>query len=517
MKTLLTLSILLFSLQTILPQQIQVYFDFDKFELTNSEKNKILNSRLVVKNNHIVLKGYTDTVGSVAYNYSLSEKRIENTKDILWRINKNFKIETRNYGETQSFDAEDKNNRKVDICFEGPINNTIEPEYKEFQRFYINTNNDTIIKGQDNTEIYIPSHTFVLENNKPIMDSMVEIRLTEYYKPSEMIKAHLTTMSNNKILETGGMIKVEAYNNSAKCKLANDKQLGINFKDNNPSDSMQIFYGKHNNSKINWVLNNTASIVHCYVEQMPEFIGGNDAMFKFINNNLKYPQIAVEQGIQGTVVVQFIVNELGIIENPRIVRGIDPSLDLEALKVILKMPQWKPGKQNGKSESVQMTIPIRFRLDGDYAITTSSNITSYNEFDKFVQDSLNSGSRQIRKSFANFNLWINKMEWINCDRFYRSSNSIDIKIKANPQNELVYILLNNRRSILNYTMSNKIKQQIIFKDIPKKMEIRIVSLKISEGNMYYSCINTKANETIVEPNYRLVDLQELNRALKMLD
>lgn len=99
------------------------------------------------------------------------------------------------------------------------------------------------------------------------------------------------------------------------------------------------------------------------VDQMPEFPGGIDKLLQFINDNMQYPTQAQMKGIQGRVIVQFIVDEDGYIKEPNIVRSVEPSLDKEALRIIRMLPQWKPGILKGKAVKVKHTVPIAFRLD----------------------------------------------------------------------------------------------------------------------------------------------------------
>ena len=98
-------------------------------------------------------------------------------------------------------------------------------------------------------------------------------------------------------------------------------------------------------------------------EEWPEFPGGKDAVIEFLNDNIKYPEIARKNGIEGRVIVQFIVAEDGTIENVEVARsGGDPSLDREAVRVIKKMPKWTPGKKRGKAVRLKYTVPVNFRL-----------------------------------------------------------------------------------------------------------------------------------------------------------
>ena len=104
-------------------------------------------------------------------------------------------------------------------------------------------------------------------------------------------------------------------------------------------------------------------VVFMVVESMPEFPGGQQALFKYLAENVKYPVIAQENGIQGRVICQFVVNKDGSIVDVVAVRSSgEPSLDKEAIRVIQSMPKWKPGKQRGKPVRVKYTVPVNFRL-----------------------------------------------------------------------------------------------------------------------------------------------------------
>ncbi len=99
------------------------------------------------------------------------------------------------------------------------------------------------------------------------------------------------------------------------------------------------------------------------VEDMPSFQGGGqDAFRTWIAENLRYPQIAAENGIQGRVFVQFVVNADGTVSDATVVRGVDPSLDREALRVVMASPNWTPGRQRGEPVRVAFTFPINFVL-----------------------------------------------------------------------------------------------------------------------------------------------------------
>ncbi|MDU1905422.1 MAG: TonB family protein [Dysgonomonas sp.] len=98
------------------------------------------------------------------------------------------------------------------------------------------------------------------------------------------------------------------------------------------------------------------------VEQMPQFPGGDAELMRFIGSNLKYPTIAAENGIEGRVVIRFVVSKDGAVTDAQVVRSLDPSCDKEAIRVVKSMPKWVPGKQNGRNVPVYYTLPVLFKL-----------------------------------------------------------------------------------------------------------------------------------------------------------
>ena len=102
--------------------------------------------------------------------------------------------------------------------------------------------------------------------------------------------------------------------------------------------------------------------IHEVVEQPPQFPGGQSALLSWLSQNIHYPPVAEENGIYGRVVVSFVVESDGSISNVQVVRGVDPSLDKEAVRVTKAMPKWLPGKQNGQAVRVKYNLPVTFKL-----------------------------------------------------------------------------------------------------------------------------------------------------------
>lgn len=110
--------------------------------------------------------------------------------------------------------------------------------------------------------------------------------------------------------------------------------------------------------------------VYDVVDQMPEFPGGPSAMLQYLGQTIRYPKEAFMNNVQGRVIVNFVVEKDGTINDVKVVRSIDPQLDEEALRVVNSMPNWTPGKQNGELVAVKYTIPVTFKLEGGEETTS---------------------------------------------------------------------------------------------------------------------------------------------------
>ena len=141
--------------------------------------------------------------------------------------------------------------------------------------------------------------------------------------------------------------------------------------DDAPIDA-DVIISQEDNSP--WIDINTVTVVEpepeieddtefLVVEDQPEFPGGTAALLEYLRKNIRYPSICRENNIQGRVIVTFVVNKDGNIVNPEVAKGVNPSLDKEALRVISQMPSWKPGKQRGKPVKVRYSVPVTFRLN----------------------------------------------------------------------------------------------------------------------------------------------------------
>lgn len=98
------------------------------------------------------------------------------------------------------------------------------------------------------------------------------------------------------------------------------------------------------------------------VEQPPSFPGGQAALMSYLSKSVKYPQEAMEDNVQGRVIVGFIVEKDGSVSNAKIIRGVDSALDKEAIRIVMSMPKWTPGRQNGRNVRTKYNVPVNFKL-----------------------------------------------------------------------------------------------------------------------------------------------------------
>ena len=177
-------------------------------------------------------------------------------------------------------------------------------------------------------------------------------------KPDNLLKSGIrlgTTKGNEPLIVRDGVIsphlKMDDIN-------PNDIE-SINVLKN---ESATAKYGENGKNGVLEINMKNASDVFTMVEEMPQFPGGVEALKTYVYSTLKYPTIALENGIQGQITVKFIIDKTGSVKNVRLYRGVDPSLDKEGLRIIESMPKWTPGKQNGETVDVAYEMPINFKL-----------------------------------------------------------------------------------------------------------------------------------------------------------
>ncbi len=524
MKKLTLIFIIAFISIFTFAQDLTVHFKFDKSQ--PDEKSKVLISELLQKSktSSIILKGFADTVGTVSYNKLLAQKRIESVVEVLRNTDQSINIEKINLGEAES-SSDDLRFRKVDIYLSETKAYRKEPNYKKPQSFFIDNLKDTIIECTNGTKIEIPKNSLRIKENNAKPSGFIEFQVTEYYEIPEMIDADLTTQSGHEMLETGGMLYIQAFSEGKECEVENKAGIGIHFRNITESDSMQIFTGNKTNNGIDWKLSEYEIIkdselepVFFLVENMPSFLGGSINSFEaYVNTRLRYPVIAQEMGIQGKVYVTFVIDKKGLIKDPKIIKSAHPSLSYEVLRAIQSTPRWTPGTQKGKSVSVSVQIPFNFVLDGGLPIDNTNRVTSNSECDTFIQnDSVIKAYKKQNEFLNSFFLRTNKLGWINCDKFYRYPDKRDIEIVTKTKFENYYAIFNNNRSILRQNLIGKHPMSVGFKNIPAHQKTLIIGIKITDKDTWFTSFETNSDKDTYTPTFEKIDKSELIHKMKKL-
>ncbi|MBP8959944.1 MAG: TonB family protein [Bacteroidales bacterium] len=174
-----------------------------------------------------------------------------------------------------------------------------------------------------------------------------------------MTKKRTSDLSNLKIFIVVPVIAFLGLSISS-CENNIKEKSGTNVvvKENNSKNVSNVSTGTNNASSVN----ETSDEVFVVVEEIPSFPGGEKALMDFIYANIQYPETAKKNNIQGTVTIRFCVTSKGTIDKVSVLRGADPSLDEEAMRIVKILPRWQPGKQGGKPVNVWYIIPIKFAL-----------------------------------------------------------------------------------------------------------------------------------------------------------
>ncbi|MBN1767576.1 MAG: M56 family metallopeptidase [Prolixibacteraceae bacterium] len=175
-------------------------------------------------------------------------------------------------------------------------------------------------------------------------------RLDALYLYPEL-KEHLTADTYSVVFEEGDPSASEIMN-----KLGSLKNFSVSI--NSSSKPIDILEDDRQKSNVS----SNGEEVFAIVEEMPQFPGGDMALLNYIKDNVDYPSIAIDNGIEGKVYVYFVIGSDGVVSDVKIARGVDPSLDAEALRVVSSLPNWVPGKQRGENVAVSYNIPINFSL-----------------------------------------------------------------------------------------------------------------------------------------------------------
>ncbi len=367
----------------------------------------------------------------------------------------------------------------------------------------------------------------------------IALSVAEYYKTSDILLANLTTQSNGKLLETGGMLYVKAKKGEKTLKLKSNTSVEIAFPKKGKKQSMKLFSGAWKDDTINWVLQNNdydSEIIDTnhiesdpeeiqvplnVIETVPVYPGCenldrtqsikclSDAIKKFINQKFN-TEIIETFGLSGKykITSTFKINQNGDIVSIKS-RSIHPELEQEANRVIALLPKMKPGIQGGKAVSVPYSLPITFQTEGSWS---KDKLLTKQKLEKKISDK---DSDLKTSDITNYILRSSRLGWINCDRFLNRSS---IRYKVNVKNSEGTRINMVFKSISSVIPSRKGDKIFDFNMVPNNEKIALIAIKKDGDRLYFDIVETTTKENPnIEFNFKAVSLAELKKQLKKLD
>jgi len=424
---------------------------------------------------------------------------------------------------------------------------------KNAQTIIVNTEKNEEFTLKEGTVISIPAKAFIDSKTQKEVKGNISLKVTEYYKLSDILLANLTTKSDNKLLETGGMLYINATRNGSKLKLKPEKKMNITF-NNSGKPNMQLFKGEKNNDGINWKLNVpeiiTSEVVEIAfstenndetvlpfesVEIVPVFPGcenGNNtekkkcmsaAVNKLINRKFD-TSIAEDLRLIGKqrIMTSFEIDKEGNVGKIE-VRASHKMLAEEAIRVIELLPQLIPGKQKGKPVAVKYIFPIVYTViedeNNNRAIKEQDSAVFIMKSDKgFIKRIEEKPITLINNSdLERYTLATTNLGWINCDRFVNSrKKKIKYKVKIkDAAGANIKMIFKSISSILPSYENNNLYD---FGNVPVNEDIILLAIKKKGDKLYLGIKNIKIktiSELVIE--FKEVTIDELKAELKKLN
>ncbi|WP_397364309.1 hypothetical protein [Olleya sp. R77988] len=472
------------------------------------------------------------------------------------------KVERR-FGSTETVVSSNTSTKKLEkITKTKFINEELSSFYnsvkKQPETKTINNEKETTITFKEGTILTIPAKCFVDAKGK-LARGNINIEVTEYYQLSDMLLANLTTKSDYKQLETGGMLFVKANKKGKELKLKTGSTIKYIFSSNKSKKrDMQLFLGQQNKDGVNWVLDNqvepkiiTAEVHEVrfseeeivevpinIIEEVPVFPGCDtgtntekkqcfdQALSKLISKNFN-TSLAEDLNLTGKhkIRTSFKIDTNGEVVDIQ-ARAANTELANEAIRVLKLIPKLKPGTQRGQTVIVPYWLPINFTVDGSTKnnlnlITVKDKTSFEKKFEAQLKnrDTVNSTSTNVitAKSVSRYAFYGSKLGWINCDRFIRSNkNAIKFKLKIKDANGAdVKMVFKSYNSILPSKRNN---DNYDFGTVAINEEVILVAIKMIDDKLFLGIKNATTKQiSELKFDFKEVSLDQLKSELQKLN
>ena len=404
------------------------------------------------------------------------------------------------------------------------------------------------VSFKEGTKLIIPANSFETMGGNPVV-GQVELAVKEYYNKNDFLIENLSTMSNGRILESGGTIHISAFANGNPCKLKKDKRIEILFPTEKKKRDMTTFYGEKLNDEINWIPTNTTNVETISKKQiinpvynsniswsptmrfpkfweLPHYPGGRKAFNKLIRRKAKLKKGILEKNKIERIYVNFDIDDKGGIANIAAEQNDRKNLETECLRLTRLMPNLVFGdkRQNPRAN--------KYKGRATYQISHTGKIICLNlntreatgtrppvVLDKFYAqklDSATSTSQITTADILNYSLYTNQLGWINCDRFYRDQRAKTfLAVNKKPKEDIIIkLVFEDIRSIINGYQSDK---QFVFKNIPVNEKVTVFAIKKVNSKIFLASKKVITNlQKQVNLNFKQVAQSELKNEIQNL-
>jgi hypothetical protein len=419
--------------------------------------------------------------------------------------------------------------------------------------FTISSSSDTTLFSKQGTRLFIEKGTFQFADGTPVIDS-IRIELKEFYKKSDILLANLSTESNEKLLETGGMLNITATSNGKKLEIKDDKRIVVHFP--KPKDSfkeMSLFFAEKNasdSSVTNWNIDTVSLVkkslkIGSYAWYYPSEKDSTEYSFTpkkytdtgyywnpldlYLNafNFSKETKKEIESNLNKTVYntlptwndygieCEMSITKEGFIKNPRVNSKVSQATKKEIIQFLKNLPQLEPGK-NEKDEIIERS--------GLLFIQGGNIIPLYKSREEYLKSFDNKYSRFEKKTIKSIDdaeleyyiFSVAKLGWINCDRFLESEKTIDYLVKTPTSKDVKIKMV--FKDIDGVLMAKAVYGNYIFSKVPDGKQITIVAIKNEDGKFQTAFQNiTISSKPLENLTFKESTLAELKQELEKLN
>jgi len=404
--------------------------------------------------------------------------------------------------------------------------------------FTISADSDTTIFGKQGTRVFIEQGTFQFADGSPVTGSII-IDLKECYSMSDIILADLSTESNGKLLETGGMLNITATSGGKEIEIKSDKRMVVHFpKTNDSPKQMNLFFADKSatgNSVSNWTID-TVSLVKKTIKlsswgyvwpdvddstefnYIPKNFVDSGYYWNHIDlylNAFNFSVTTINEVSSNRVDIDFKIDRNGKIRNPVLTGQVSADTKKEILSFVNNLPEFNPGKDN-KGNIIERTGMLSIS-EGQIIPLYRSRKEYLTSFDKKYAGFEKQPIKNMNDAELNYYIFsVAKLGWINCDRFLESERTVDYFVQTPPGNDTkIKMVFKDLNGVL---MANSNNGRYVFSKVPIGRQVTIVAIKNTNGKFQTAFQNlTITDKPLENLIFKETTLGELKQNLDKLN